>query len=91
MPDDPGTQASVALSKVQCVLAAAGADERHVVEMTSYHINIDATFAPIQDALERVFTAPLPAWTAVEVAGLRRSGALVEFRFVAHLPEAAGS
>ncbi|MFT7135875.1 MAG: enamine deaminase RidA (YjgF/YER057c/UK114 family) [Akkermansiaceae bacterium] len=31
---------------------------------------------------------PLPAWTAVEVADLRRDGALIELRIVAHLPPA---
>ncbi|MFK7762196.1 MAG: Rid family hydrolase [Roseobacter sp.] len=87
MPTDPTTQAQNALSKVQSILEAAGADERHIVEMTTYHTDIATTFAPVQAIVEAVFSNPLPAWTAVEVAGLRRASAVVEFRFVAHVPE----
>ncbi|MCV3273007.1 Rid family hydrolase [Roseobacter sinensis] len=88
MPDDAADQTRVALDKVQTVLVAAGAGEGDVVEMTSYHLDIANTFAAVQGALEQIFAPPLPAWTAVEVAGLRRPGALVEFRVVAHAPEA---
>lgn len=87
MPSDPAMQARSALSKVNSILEATGADERHIVEMTTYHTDIATTFAPVQSAVEAVFSKPLPAWTAVEVAALRRSGAVVEFRFVAHVPE----
>lgn len=87
MPESAADQARKALDKVQTVLAAADANETHVVEMTSYHVNISATFAAVQSVVEDVFSPPIPAWTAVEVAGLRRPGALVEFRIVAHAPE----
>ncbi len=87
MPESPADQTRIALGKAQVVLAAAGADEADVVEMTSYHLDIGTTFDPVQTALEQIFTPPLPAWTAVEVAGLRRPGALVEFRLVAHAPK----
>ncbi|MGZ2258747.1 Rid family hydrolase [Roseobacter sp. A03A-229] len=87
MPESPADQTRIALDKAQTVLAAAGANEGHVVEMTSYHVDIATTFAPVQTTLEEIFTPPLPAWTAVEVAGLRRPGALVEFRLVAHSPQ----
>ncbi|MGL5008792.1 MAG: Rid family hydrolase, partial [Paracoccaceae bacterium] len=54
-----------------------------VVEMTSYHVALRAHF----DLFNRVRAAyvrdPFPAWTAVEVAGLRREGALVEIRVIA--------
>lgn len=88
MPEDAADQARIALDKARTVLAAAGADESHVVELTSYHRDIDTTFAEVQLVLEDVFSPPIPAWTAVEVAGLRRPGALMEFRIVAHAPAA---
>ena len=91
MPESAADQTRIALDKAQTVLAAEGADETNVVEMTSYHLDIATTFAPVQATLEQIFTPPLPAWTAVEVAGLRRPGALVEFRLVAHTPEARPS
>lgn len=86
MPTDAKQQAENALGKAMQVLQEAGADEGSVVEITSYHIAIGAHFATIQQVMEQVFTPPLPAWTAVEVAGLRRPQALVEFRIVAHCP-----
>lgn len=88
MPETATDQARTALDKARTVLAAAGADESHVVELTSYHRDIATTFAEVQSVLEDVFSPPIPAWTAVEVAGLRRPGALVEFRIVAHAPTA---
>lgn len=91
MPDAASDQARIALDKAQTVLDAAGATEADVVEMTSYHVDIETYFAAIQRVLEEVFSPPLPAWTAVEVAGLRRPGALVEFRIVAQDPGAGPS
>lgn len=87
MPDTPAEQAQVALDKVQHILAHAGATQADVVEITSYHIDIRAHFTDVERVLHRVFAPPLPAWTAVGVAELRRPGALVEFRIVAHHPK----
>ncbi|WP_299826628.1 Rid family hydrolase [uncultured Roseobacter sp.] len=87
MPPTAPEQALNALGKVQLVLAEEGATEADIVELTSYHTDIDADFSGIQGVLDDFFTAPLPAWTAVEIAGLRRPGARVEFRVVAHHPK----
>lgn len=87
MPTNVAEQTTNALDKVAIVLEASGASEKHVVEMTSYHLMMNQTFDDVHRVLASFFTGPLPAWTAVEVAGLRRPGALVEFRFVAHLGE----
>ena len=65
------------------MLREAGLTFRSVVEMTSYHVGLRDHF-DLFDAvrLEHV-EEPYPAWTAVEVAGLRRDGALVEIRVIA--------
>lgn len=86
MPETAAEQTRTALGKVQTILAAADASEADVVEMTSYHIGIDTHFSATQSVMEEIFSPPLPAWTAVEVAGLRRPGALVEFRIIAREP-----
>lgn len=88
MPQAASDQARNALRKVCDILSAAGATEADVVEMTSYHTDIAASFADVQKELEKVFFTPLPARTAVEVAGLRRPGAHVEFRIIARDPQA---
>ncbi len=89
MPISAGEQARVALGKVADILAAAGGSLSDVVELTSYHADIRKDFAEIEAVLHALFSNPLPAWTAVGVAELRRPGALVEFRVVAYQPRAA--
>ncbi len=86
MPDSAGEQARVALGKVADILAHAGATEANVVEMTSYHTDIKKTFPEVEEAVHEFFAPPLPAWTAVGVAELRRPGAVIEFRIVAEDP-----
>lgn len=85
MPPDAAAQAQNALSKVEAILAAAGAGVDAVVEVTSFQADVAASFDAVQVALEARLGTPLPAWTAVE-AGPRRPGAPVEFRAVAHAP-----
>lgn len=87
MPHTCTEQAKIALSKVKTILQAAGAEVGAVVELTSYHTDIAADFDATDRVLRGCLGEPLPAWTAVEVAGLRRAGARVEFRVVAHVPD----
>lgn len=87
MPPDASCQTRNALAKVAQILAAVGADAQAVVEVTSYHIGISEHFDAVDAILREVLGVPLPAWTAVEVAGLRRPGAVIELRIVAHLPQ----
>lgn len=87
MPETAREQAENALQKVVQILAAADGTPDAVVELTSYHTHLGDDFDVIDAVLRDILGLPLPAWTAVEVAGLRRPGARVEFRIVAHLPE----
>ena len=86
MPHSAGDQARVALNKVMEILGSAGIGEADVVEMTSYHVAIKDSFAQVETVVRDVFSAPLPAWTAVGVAELRRPGAMIEFRVIAQMP-----
>ncbi|MEM8730959.1 MAG: RidA family protein [Pseudomonadota bacterium] len=85
MPADPETQFRAAFAKIATVLEEAGASLADVVEMTSYHVALARQFDFDQVRLD-LLTEPYPAWTAVEVAGLRRDGALVEIRVIAQAP-----
>ena len=87
MPADAATQTRNALAKVLEILAAADTTAQAVVEVTSYHIAITSHFDTIDPILRDMLGVPLPAWTAVEVAGLRRAGAVIELRVVAHVPQ----
>ena len=83
MPQEAETQFRQVFAKIGLVLREAGLTFGSVVEMTSYHVGLREHF-DLFDAvrLEHV-EAPYPAWTAVEVAGLRREGAIVEVRVIA--------
>ncbi|MBL4627519.1 MAG: RidA family protein [Roseicyclus sp.] len=83
MPPDPETQFRAVFDKAAGVLAAANLPLDAIVEMTSYHIGLRGHFDMFDQIRRATFAAPYPAWTAIEAAGLRREGALVEVRFVA--------
>lgn len=87
MPSDPEVQFRQAFDKIAAMLAAAGTDFGAVVEMTSYHIGLAAHFTVFEAVHAEFVRPPYPAWTAVEVAGLRRKGALAEIRVIAQMPE----
>ena len=85
MPDDPGRQVRAVFEKVRLVLAEAGLGLDAIVEMTTWHVGLREHFK-LFDALRlRHLGEPFPAWTAVEVAGLRREGAVVEMHVIATL------
>jgi enamine deaminase RidA (YjgF/YER057c/UK114 family) len=83
MPADPESQFRGAFEKIGLVLQAGGLTFDSVVEMTTYHVGLRDHFALFDRIRLDYLTAPYPAWTAVEVAGLRREGAIVEIRVIA--------
>ena len=86
MPDDPATQFRSAFDKIAAVLAEADLTCADIVDMTSYHVGIADHFDLFSAVQAEYVAEPYPAWTAVEVAGLRRPGALVEVKVTAALP-----
>lgn len=87
MPADAEAQFRNAFDKIALVLAEAGLTWADVVEMTSYHIGLRGHFDLFQSVRFDFVGNPYPAWTAIEAAGLRREGAIVEIRVIAAKPE----
>ncbi len=84
MPDDAETQIRNAFEKIGSVLRAGSLTFQSIVEMTTSHVGLRNHFE-LFDAIRLEYLGePYPAWTAVEVAGLRREGAIVEIRVIAH-------
>jgi len=83
MPTDASMQFTAAFEKIGFVLQKVGLTHAAIVELTSYHIDIATYFDTFQRIHRKFLAEPFPAWTAIEVAGLRREGALVEIRVVA--------
>lgn len=83
---DPAAQFATAFEALAAILAAAGAGLDDVVELTTYHVEMARHMDTFMQVRARYLSAPYPAWTAVEVAGLVVPGGLVELRAVASLP-----
>ncbi len=80
---DPGTQIRAAFDKVALVLTEAGLDFGAVVEMTTYHVGLKQHLDLFRNIRADYVREPYPAWTAIEVAGFVREGAIVEIRAIA--------
>mmetsp|Transcript_18340 Transcript_18340/g.29461 ORF Transcript_18340/g.29461 Transcript_18340/m.29461 type:complete len:129 (+) Transcript_18340:473-859(+) len=85
MPTDDAAQFAACFDKIARVLAQADLTLGAIVEMTSYHVGLRDHFDLFDEIRVAQLSEPYPAWTAVEVAGLRRVGAVVEIRVVAQL------
>lgn len=83
MPDTLEDQFRQAFEKIGRVLREAGLSYDSIVEMTSYHLGLREHFDRFDAIRCEYLRDPFPAWTAVEVAGLRREGAVVEIRVIA--------
>lgn len=84
MPDAAG-QFETCFNKIEAVLAAADLTLNAIVEMTTYHVGLRDHFDAFDALRLQRLSPPYPAWTAVEVAGLRREGAVIEIRVIASL------
>lgn len=83
---DPAAQFATAFEALSAILAAAGTNLAHVVELTTYHVDMARHMESFMQVRARYLAPPYPAWTAVEVAGLAVPGGLVELRAVARMP-----
>ena len=83
MPADSAAQIRAAFEKIGLVLREAGLNFQSIVEMTTYHVGLRGHFDLFNAIRLEYVQEPYPAWTAVEVAGLRREGAVVEIRVIA--------
>lgn len=86
LSSDPEQQIRDAFAKVRSVLDAGGMTFANVVEMTSYHVGLRDHLELFQKVRDEHVTEPYPAWTAIEVAGFVREGAIVEIRIIARQP-----
>jgi len=86
MPEDPAVQIRAAFDKIASVLNEAGLSCGSIVEMTSYHVDINSHFDLFNEIRAGYVCDPFPAWTAVGVAELRRPGAIVEIKVIAEAP-----
>ena len=81
--DGMTAQARIAFETLREALVAAGASLADVVELVTYHTNLQRDMAAFFAVKDEFFPTKFPAWTAVGVTELTYVGLLVEIRAVA--------
>ncbi len=87
VPSDLEAQMVSAFEKVLLILEEAGCDASDIVEMTTYHKNLEDNIELIKDVRARYVAEPWPAWTAIGVSGFTHPDTLFEVRVIAKLKE----
>ena len=82
---DPETQFTQAFESLKSVLTAAGASVGDIVDITTFHVGLQANMRAFTKVKDRYVSAPYPAWTAIGISELAFPGGLVEIKAVARL------
>lgn len=69
------------------VLERAGSGWDDVVDITTYHVDIDASMPALAAAKNRYVKAPFPAWTAIDIDRLFAPEGLVEIKVTARVSD----
>jgi enamine deaminase RidA (YjgF/YER057c/UK114 family) len=85
IPEDVSLEAELAFQRVGELLECCGLGFEALVELVSYHVDIDQHLAAFRAVKDRFIIAPYPTWTIVGVAALARPALKVEIKCVAAL------
>ena len=80
-----------AYARIGDVLRRAGASWDDVVDITSYHTDVNAQIEAMAAVQRRHIRRPFPAWTAIDVDRLIPDRGITEIKIVARRPAAAGT
>lgn len=86
-PEGVEEQTELALARIAELLRLADLDFRDLVDVTSYHVDIETTLPGFLTAKARILPAPYPAWSIIGISGLSRPELKVEIRATAELRE----
>jgi len=75
---------------IGAILKRAGAGYGDIVDMTSFHTDVDAQLKPMSEVHKTYVKAPYPAWTAIGVAKILGNG-ITEIKITARRPAAVAS
>ncbi len=86
VPDDPGEEFTNAFQALRDLLTAAGGTLGHVVELTTFHVDMSTHLRAFIAAKDAAFPQPYPAWTAIGCTELALPGARAEIKATAVIP-----
>jgi enamine deaminase RidA (YjgF/YER057c/UK114 family) len=75
-----------AFEQIAVSLKRAGVSWDDVVEITTYHTDVNAQMPAIVAVKNKYVRAPFPAWTAIQVVRLIPDKGITEIKLVAKLP-----
>lgn len=75
--------------QIGAILKRAGADYGDIVDVTSFHTDIQAEIGALSEVQKRYLGSPPPAWTAIDVDRLLPDQGITEIKIVAKRPNAA--
>lgn len=81
--EDPRQQFLAAWENLRLVLAAGGCEFEDVVDMTTYHVDMQRHMPLFREVKDDVFPRSTCAWTCIGVGELARPGLLVEIKCIA--------
>ena len=87
VPGSVSEQAELALKRTAEILRLEGLGMSDLVEVVSYHVDIEQNLPEFMAVKERYFARPFPAWTILGVAALARPVLKVEVRSIAAFRE----
>ncbi len=85
IPRNPTAQYIACFENIKAVLEEAGASFDNLVEMKSYHTDLQHSLADFAEIRDRYVTEPFPTWTAIGVRELSNRDLVVEIDGVAKL------
>ena len=89
--EDPEQQFWAAWENLRQVLAAGGCSFEDVVEMTTYHIDMNQHMPLFRQVKDSLFPRNTCAWTCIGVSELAKPGLLVEIKCIAVQRSASAS
>ncbi len=87
-PREGGTEAEAydrTFAYLGSVLQRAGSSWDDVLDITTFHVDIEQSMPALAAAKNKVIKAPFPAWTAIDVDRLFAPDGLVEIKLVARV------
>ena len=83
IPETAQEQGDWAFKRLGVILEAEGLGFGDLVELVTYHVDIDKQLTDFRQTKDRYIKEDFPAWTILGVAALARPTLLVEIRAVA--------
>ena len=85
VPPNPEDQYVTCFEYIKAVLEEAGGTFDNLVDMVSYHTDLQHSLSQFVEVRDRYVTEPYPTWTAVGVRELSNRDIVVEIRGIARL------